>query len=61
MSKMIYESKCLLTDKKCDKTCELWDDCPIEKHDLSDFQFIEAVIKYLKKGTDANSKSEVDR
>ena len=57
MSKMIHEAKCSLTNTKCDKTCELWDDCPIEKHDISDFQFIEAVIKYLKKRINENSKS----
>ena len=54
MSKMIHEAKCLLTDKKCNSDCELWDNCPIEKHDLSDFQFIEAVIKYVKKVANEN-------
>ena len=53
---MIHEAKCLLTSEKCDKSCELWDDCPIEKHDISDFKFIEAVIKYVKKAVNENVK-----
>jgi len=57
MSKMQHDAICLLTGKKCDKACELWDDCPIEKHDISDFQFIKSVIEYLKKRINENSKS----
>ena len=59
MSKMKYESKCLLTGNKCNKSCELFDDCPIEKHDISDFQFIESVIKYVKKVANAKARSGI--
>jgi len=57
MGKMTHDSICLLTEKNCNKNCELWEDCPIEKHDISDFKFIESVIKYLKKGENEKTRN----
>ena len=42
-------SRCKLTGQSCDKTCELWMNCPLEKHDVSDYEFINEVIEYVKK------------
>ena len=57
MGEMKYSGICLLTGKRCDNSCELWDDCPIEEHDISDIKFIAGVIKYLKRKIDEKSSS----
>ena len=49
MSKDTEHKSCELTGKVCDKNCELWADCPLEKHDVSDYIFIDSVIRYVKK------------
>lgn len=43
------EHKCKLVGKICEKNCELWANCPLEKHDVSDYEFIDSVIKYVIK------------
>ena len=40
---------CELTEGFCDNTCELWDNCPIEKLDVAQGIFVKEIIKTVIK------------